>query len=826
MFSDFEKIYVISKLESYLMEHMYGGIPLVRSTDVMLFSDRVDLPTNEYVYNLGYSIPSLTLTEDDSNVFFDAETYGHPLEYTFRTYYTEEQDNLNTWINVPGKPAPLYDLLSGTLYQRIYNEEAEVMNYILSLAGSFPVAIGDDMSSDGKSTSWKITLKDQLEWYIPEELTVNDSSITAEDFVWTMKEALENNWLGTCHGTFALCLSGIKNIENYREGNSSIDDIGIKVSNSSDLTLEIEFESPVNMNHVLGLFSDPFITPIHQEAYEILGDDYATSVETTPSIGLFRLSSWIYEDSMLFIKNDNHPNAATISLDKIYYRYFDDLNFKIDEEGIYQAFLSGELDMSYVPNAHLNEQTWNTPYMFESSPTVWRLGINSLGTNDRREQFKEEYPDIAINMDYDLEPILMYDDMRQALYFGIDRLSLTNHMTLGYIPENRLISSQYALDPSQVPYRSELLVSSHDDDYLQDTYGYDPDRAKAHFLEAISLAIHDGYYVAGTENSETIIELLLYYSSGGRASIVEMMENLESLYEAVLIDNEHHIKVDIVLFDVAFPSSYINPNIVQSGAYDLYFGGITGGLYDLANYMTIFSLNESNDLALSIGIDTSSPAIELSYNDIQGNTHHEFFSYDALLSSLLGVTYILDGDIQKDYDDAQSAISATYDMQGEIVDEITLNNNMLQAYTGKENAYYANIIDVDHVFGYLVEFNDDSKAFVIVSETEGRYQVYDQIKLFSSIEDTIQNYVANNFGPYYELTDVTPMLTDLDVQNHPYLQTYYDFTTLSSIASEYEVSLNYLRVYSTTWYWSNGTLWTDVFLVIEVDGYYIPLDWL
>ncbi len=826
MFADLEKTYVISKLETYLMEHMYGGIPLVRSTDVMLFSDRVDLPTHEYFHNLGYFIPYMTLTEDDSNVLFETETYGHPLEYTFRTYYTDEQDNLNTWINVPGKPAPLYDLLSGTLYQRVYNEEAEILTYVLSLAESYPVALGDDISSDGKSTLWKITLRDQLEWSIPEGLTVSDIAITAEDYVWTIKEALENNWLGTCHGTFALCYSGIKNIDNYRNGLSNIDDIGIKVSNSSDLTLEIEFESPINMSSVLGLFSDPMITPIHQEVYETLGDDYASSVETTPSAGLFKLSSWIYEDFMLFVKNENHPNASSISLDKIYYRYFDDINFKVDEEGIYQAFMSGELDMAYVPDTHLSEQTWDTPYMFEASPTVWRLGINSLGTNDRRDEFIEKHPDIVINMDYDLEPILMYDDMRQALYYGIDRLSLTNNMTLGYIPENRLISSQFSLYPSQVPYRSEILISSHGDDYLQDTFGYDLDLAKAHFQEAVSLAIEEGYYLAGTENNETMIELSLYYKSGGRAPVVEMMENLESLYEAVLVDNEHHVKVDIILYDVAFPSSCFDPDIVQSGSYDLYFGGITGGVFDLTNYMRIFSFEMSKDLSLSVGIDTSSPTIELSYNDSQGNTHHELFSYDALLSALLGVTYILDGDIQRDFADAQSAITATYDLQNEIVDEITLKNDILQAYTGKENAYYANIIDVDHVFGYLIDFDDEAKAFVIVSETEGRYQVYEQIKLYTSLDDTIEKYVQDHFGPYYELTDVEPVLSDLDVQSHPYIQDYFDFTTLADIASEYEVSLDYLRVYSTTWYWENGTEWTDIFLVIEIEGFYLPLEWL
>jgi len=78
----------------------------------------------------------------------------------------------------------------------------------------------------------------------------------------------------------------------------------------------------------------------------------------------------------------------------------------------------------------------------------------------------------------------------------------------------------------------------------------------------------------------------------------------------------------------------------------------------------------------------------------------------------------------------------------------------------------------------------------------------------------------------YTLLDVQPMLTDADVQNHPYLQEWYDFMTLGDIAAEYGVSLDHLRVYSTTWSAQNGTTWTDVTLMIEVDGVYLILDWL
>lgn len=817
-----EKEYMVSKLEAYLMEHMYGGIPLVSQSKMMVFSDRVELPTNQYEYRHGYMLPYYALTDDDSLVKFSADAYGIAGQYTFRTYYTDEQDNLNPWINIPRTPTSVYDHLSGTLYERVSTPYDDPFTYSPSLADDFPLPIGGEMTQHGiQSNRWQISIKDQLSWYLPEGSTVNDSLITAEDFVWTYLLALKENWPLVSYGYYPLSESGIKNVRNYLDGQATLEDVGIKVT--SDLTIELEYESPVTAYEILALFSTPFYAPIHQELYEILGDDYASSLETTPSSGLFRLSSWMYEDSISLVLNELHPNSEHTSLTGIHYRYFPDVDFLTDSQGIYQAYLAGELDMAYVPYDHLRDQIWDTPYIAETSTTVWRLGINSLGTPERRLEFSEKFPDLSLNMDYDLEAILMYDSMRKALYYGIDRMSLTDQYRLGYSPEYMLISSHYAMNPYVQSYRSGDLPSQIADAYYDENETFDASIAKAYFKEALASAITDGYYEVGTEGNYQVIELSLFYQSSGRQNVVQMMENLESLYEDVLVDDEYYVKVDIQLYDVAFPTCYM-PNLTASAAYDLYFGGISGPTYDLAKDMWLYSDIDPNNFSLSIGIDTSSPVIDIMYEDDQGEVQYTLLSYNALLSALLGVTYISDGHIQTDFDDAEAAIHATLDMEGFTVSQILLKDNILMAYTGIEKDLYASILEVDHVYGYLITLSSGEKEFVIVTEDNLRYKVSEKISLYNSVFDTIEQYVKD-LSPYMTLISLEPLLFDVDIQNNEYLIDYFDYTSLQDIANDYGVSLNHLRVYSVSWNMINSS-WSDVFLIIEIDGIYLPLEWL
>ncbi len=828
---DFESLYnlekeeILTKLEAYLMEHMYGGIPLVSQSKIMLFSDRVDLISERYQYHLGYTLPYLQLNKNDSFVKFDEVTFGNASEYTFRTYYTDETDNLNPWMNIPRNPTSYYDHVSGTLYERIQDPIEGTWEYTSSLADDYPVAIEGVMTPNGyQSTRWNITLKDQLSWYIPDGLEVDDPFITAEDFVWTIKEALKENFPLVSH-PLGLSDSGIINVRQYLDGNAELHEVGINVSTTSNLTIELEFNTPVYMPHVLSLFASPYYSPIHQELYESLGNQYATSVSTTPSSGLFKLTSWTYEDSMEFEYNPLHPMAEDIAITGIHYRYFPDIHYVIDYEGIYQAYLMGELDMCYLPNGNDLESLSEVPYMIESSPTVWRLGINSLGTSENRELFKEKYPHLTINMDYELEPMLMYEDMRKALYYGVDRLSLIDDYRLGFSTEHLLISYDYALNPYVNSYRSGTTPSLLSQAYLEDSYGFDEVQAKEYFNQAIDQAIDDGYYTAGTEDNYTLVELSLYYQSGGRSEVVTLMENLEALYEAVLIDEEHHVRVDIQRFDIAFPSSYL-PNLIEAGAYDLYFGGFSGAIGDLPGYMTVLSDLDPANFGLSIGIDTSLPEIELSYLDEEGDMRYEIWSYNALLSALMGVTYVYNGDIQKDFASSMDAISAIYDIDGYTVNQFVQKDNALIAYTGLQKDQYAANLNVDNVFGYVVTLDTLQKEFVIITETNERYLVHTRIPLYPSLNETIQTYVSSRYGEYYILMDVTPMMDDLAVQNHEYLQDFYDFDTLQDIADEYSVSIHHLKVYSTTWMFENGTTWTDVFLLIEIDELYLPLAWL
>ena len=219
----------------------------------------------------------------------------------------------------------------------------------------------------------------------------------------------------------------------YLSGQSDLDDIGIKVSTESDLIIELEFDELKSSDDIKLFLSTLSYAPIHQELYESIGLTYGTTIETTPSSGLYVLDSWIPNDHISFKLNTEHPDYQSIHFTGYSFRYFSNRN------DIYSAFLNGELDIAYIPDAFLINHIDSPQLYVEKGSTTWRLNINSFGTEQERDSYIETHPNQPINEVWIPEPILSYLSMRQALYFGIGRENLVNDAGMKYQSEHMLI---------------------------------------------------------------------------------------------------------------------------------------------------------------------------------------------------------------------------------------------------------------------------------------------------------------------------------------------------------------------------------------------------
>ena len=65
-----------------------------------------------------------------------------------------------------------------------------------------------------------------------------------------------------------------------------------------------------------------------------------------------------------------------------------------------------------------------------------------------------------------------------------------------------------------------------------------------------------------------------------------MVAEIEKQYEALLVDDENFVNVDIIIQDVAFPGNYYDYMLVANT--DLGIGGISGSLLDAPGFLDTY----------------------------------------------------------------------------------------------------------------------------------------------------------------------------------------------------------------------------------------------
>ena len=88
---DFEtRLRFMAAAEKYLLNNMAGGIPVFSSSTFQLFSDRVVLPTDQYIPLLEYGEDFAELNNDDSNVLMYDGNYGSHDEFSKRKRFASK----------------------------------------------------------------------------------------------------------------------------------------------------------------------------------------------------------------------------------------------------------------------------------------------------------------------------------------------------------------------------------------------------------------------------------------------------------------------------------------------------------------------------------------------------------------------------------------------------------------------------------------------------------------------------------------------------------------------------------------------------------------
>ena len=838
-----QKDVLFAAAESYLIENVYGGVPLYNAAARVMFSSRTQLFSEEFNGVLGFGTEFSQFSADDSTVDLLPDTKGNVGEYTYRSSFNTNPTTFNPWLSDDSVSSGFIDNFTGGFYEFFFDQTKTGYEILPSLAKSLPKSVNSKVIGGKEySTVWQIELRDDLVWKFHPDLNTSAfaagfEKLDASDWLYTWKLAMDSQWFRAISGGGDFVTLGIKGAAEYLAGTGSWENVGLKVVNGN--TIQIEYVSEKSEFDVKYNFAGSSLAALNQELFESLGADnderelaYGQSPLTVAASGIYYLDKYTPDQLVTFKKN-------TLYVDKDLYNFTGIQNRFIDgSDALFEEFLAGRLESASVPASRVNEFLSDPRVKTSPAATTWRMVMNQFGTEANRDAYIEKHPDMGINETFVPEPILAYLPMRQALYYGFDRYTASVEVVKLYLPQHTYFASTYFLDGSSgLSVRTGAAGAALLTEFGGTSFGYFPDAALALFKQAVSQAIADGFYSKGTAEAYTNIQLGLTYASSGNTASQAMIAELKKQYEALLVDDVNFVKVEIVVRDVAFPDNYYDYMIPANT--DLGIGGISGGLLDAPGFLDQFHDDNRGGFTLQWGIDTSTPNIPVSYTNIDGEVVYETWSYNALVEALNRKVYVRDGVEQTSWTDGEDLIAANLDMAGEKLDEVSSGTQLAEIFEEMTLAELATEIGADSVVAYTAVSESGKNYLYILEETFGEFTLYSKKSLITDAAEAVKAYLQAE--GYTSVVLTATLLTDETIKTNTYAQELYDETdddvvvndvvvnTIAQLLTLAEIDNTSALAYAVDWSLKAGaTTYTgsDVWVLLNINGYFVVVEWL
>ncbi len=166
--------------------------------------------------------------------------------------------------------------------------------------------------------TYTFTLRDDIYWS-------DGQPVTANDFVYAWRRYVDSN------GGYGFLLEGIVlNASSILYENLPKENLGIAALD--DKTLQITLEAPCA--YFLEVCASPYLVPLREDIVE--GNANWTDPAAIIVNGPYKLSEWVHESYLKFVKNEQYYDAANLGPDAIVYWLSD------SPEAVLSAYQSGE----------------------------------------------------------------------------------------------------------------------------------------------------------------------------------------------------------------------------------------------------------------------------------------------------------------------------------------------------------------------------------------------------------------------------------------------------------------------------------------------------
>ncbi|EGO6655903.1 peptide ABC transporter substrate-binding protein [Enterococcus faecalis] len=375
-------------------------------------------------------------------------------------------------------------------------------------------ALAKDVKISDDGRKYHFTLREGIKWS-------NGEPITAQDFVYSWKKLVTPATIGPN----AYLLDSVKNSFEIRNGEKSVDELGISAPNDKEFIVELKQAQP----SFLAVVSIAWLAPQNQKFVEAQGKDYALDSEHLLYSGPFTLANWdATSDTWTLKKNPEYYDADQVKLEEVAVS-----TIKEDNTGI-NLYQANELDLVRINGQYVQQYQEDPGYVSHPDVANYFLDFNK----------KEGTPLTNVHL-------------RKAIGQAIDKEALTQSvLNDGSKPLNGLIPSKLYANPE-----TDEDFRAYSGEYLKN----DIKKAQAEWTKAqadVGKKVKLSLLAADTDQGKRIAE---YVQS-------QLQENLPGL--EITISSQ--------------PSNNVNQSRREKN-YELSLSGWIAGSSELDSYFNLYA---------------------------------------------------------------------------------------------------------------------------------------------------------------------------------------------------------------------------------------------
>ena len=188
-------------------------------------------------------------------------------------------------------------------------------NGVLTIVPDAAEELTEGVVNDDGTVTYTYTLRDGLKWS-------DGQDVTAADFVFAWQRAASPD-LAADYGYMFEVVDGYSAIwETDADGNFVNPDAQLNVQAVDEKTIQVTLANPISYWNELLAF--PTYFPVREDV--VANDSWATDPSTYVCNGLYTIDSWTHNSLITLKKNENHPDAAEVTMDTIEFYLSDDSN--------------------------------------------------------------------------------------------------------------------------------------------------------------------------------------------------------------------------------------------------------------------------------------------------------------------------------------------------------------------------------------------------------------------------------------------------------------------------------------------------------------------